>query len=112
MDLSNSKSQAAKQAVLRAVAAKIAIVIGALGAVFYIALNQSDPQAAANSPGTQAAVRYLDTIPADPAAPAAQVSLAAVQGQPKSQRIPDYFPDSYVNQGKYESGNVMTYEHD
>ena len=105
MELSKSRThQDQSQAVLRAVAARTAILIGVLSAIFYIALTTtSDPLAA---------VSIVDTAQPDPAPPALQESQAAVQGQPAPQRVPGYFPDGYVNQAKSENGNVMTYEHD
>ena len=112
MDLSNSKPQDATRTVLGTIAVKIAVVVGALGAIAYIALHQSDPLAAVHSPGTPAEVSYVDTTPVNPATPATQISWAAVQSQPTPQRIPGYFPDGYVNQGKDQGGNVVTYEHD
>ena len=105
MELSKSRThQDQSQAVLRAVAARTAILIGVLSAIFYIALTTTtDPLAALNS---------VDTAQPDPAPPALQESQAAVQGQPAPQRVPGHFPDGYAYQVKSEDGNVITYAHE
>ena len=107
------RTPAQNQAVLKPAAAKIAILIAVLSAIFYTALSTAtNPLAAVNSLATPAAISYLDTAPPNPASLALQESQAATWVQPTPQRVPGDFPNGHVYPPNSENGNVMTYEHD
>lgn len=69
---------------LKAVAARIAIFIGVLGAIFYIALTTTTDPLAALSP--------VDTAPLDLAPPAPESSDASVQDHLTPHRVRAYLP--------------------
>jgi hypothetical protein len=81
------------------IVAKSAIAIGVLAAVFYAGF-------------VTASSRVLTISHADPVVPALKFKLTSGQDEAMWQAASSYFPDQYVNQGKNEDGNVMTYEHD
>ena len=113
MNLSKERTQAEDQAVSNAVAAKTAVLIVVLCAIFYIALTTSpDPLAAVNSLDTQAAVSYLRNEPPEPAAPTLYAGQAVVQGPATPQPVPGTVSRAYVYPPNGENGNVMTYEHE
>ncbi len=97
MDRSRSRIQDESRAVLKAIAAKIAIFIGVLSAIFYIALTTTADPLAALSP--------VDTGPLE-------LSHAVVEVQPVPQRVPGYLPGGYVNQAKGEDGKLSPFEDD
>ncbi len=82
-----------------AVVAKAAIVVGVLGAVFYAGFLTA-------STGLPT-FNHADEVP-----PASTSNSVSLQGDAAPQEAWSYFPANYVNQGKNEDGNVMTYEHD
>ena len=92
------------QAVLRALVAKTAVLIGVLGVIFYVLLTTPvDPVIA---------LSLVDTVPSDPASPAPQLSDAAARTLAAAQPDRGKGSDGSVRQAQSDSGNVMTYEHD
>ncbi len=83
---------------LRSIFTRTAIVIGVLGIVFYAGFVT----------GSTGPTFVL----AGSVAPPLSWSSAFFQDNTSAQEAWSYFPDNYINQGKNEDGNVMTYEHD
>ena len=83
----------------KAVAARIAILIGVVGAVFYIALKTTtDPLMDSD---------FVDIVP-----PTLQLTEASVQEEPAPQRVTINFPGGYLTRAKQESGRLSPFEDD
>jgi hypothetical protein len=112
MDPSKSRTHQDKNDPVRTPsAARVAILIGVLSAIFYLALA-ADPMVQLNSLDTLGAINYLSTTPLDSPPPALRTSHAAFQGPPKPQRVLGDIPEARAYRPNSGHGSVKAYEPD
>ena len=115
MDRSKTKTRNELHSVLRALAARFAIVAGVVSAIFYIALKTTtDPLVESDflDPAPPASRLLAESDFLDMPPPALKLSAAPVQEQAAPLRLAVNFRGRYLVRAKYRSSSSSPFEGD